>query len=1241
MGSSAKRTLAGAAAPIIGNRTGIRILEFGTGQLDAEERTFQDCLDEIDHADLVILRLHSGAFNFKKYDRFIGHVRERNINLFLNSNIPEDMQDGRGLFQLGDKDWRLLRSYIELGGEENESAIVAWALNRMAGLPLDVPEPRRPRTEGLYHPDLGRDVGMGEYLARHGPDRPVIGLLFHQGLWLSGDLEGIDHLIRELEGNGNNVIALFFSSTPDDITGAIGVRETIERYLISENGPRIDALIINTGFSQLVLSDPGDGGMPADRQDNFFQHLNVPVLQVMNTYQSADAWDGNDNGLLFFELSTSVVWPEYDGQIITFPMASTEIDPHGNQTFTPISARVRKVARMASAWARLRRTPVAERKVAILLHQNPPRNDTIGDAFGLDAPQSTIGLIKRLKELGYRVDDVPQDGNELVRGLLSRISNDSEWLSSRQMHDRASALVDEEQYGSWFEALLDPSRNKMVEDWGEPPGELFELDGSIIIPGMINGNLFIGLQPPRSDFHTLEANYHRTDMVMPHNYLAYYRWIEKVFSAHAIIHMGCHGTLEWLPGKSAGLSDGCYPDIVLGDLPNIYPYIVGNPGEGIQAKRRSYAVIVSHLPPALTRADLYGDLSGLEADAQAYMRAKANGESEKAAELLVSIRDAALQAKILSEVGLTDDIPIESFGDHVGTLYDYLSQVKDSLIKDGLHILGTTPEGARLEEMIYATTRLNNGPVPSLRTGLAKGMGLDLRTLQDDPCSTDENGALNGTMLDHVDARARELIHEMNALDFDPATCLDLVRNGHPDNPEVMATSEFIWETLVPNIRCTTSELESCLNGLDGGYVPPGPSGVISRGNAHILPTGRNFYSIDPEAVPTTASWEVGRRMADQMVERHIKDNGGYPENVGIVVFATDTMKTGGDDIAYILWLMGLRPRWVAKGGKVLGLEVIPVKELGRPRIDVTLRISGLFRDSFPNLIELIDEGVEMIADLEESDEENYLKKHLQADLVESIKAGLKADEARAKAIIRIFGDPPRTYGGGVDLLVESSAWSSTKDLGETYVEWGGHAYGRGRRGERVQEIFAKRLGSLDVTVKNHNSRELDILDNDDDYIFHGGMVAAVRTYGGDDPMSVVGDGADPQRTRIRTVAEEAGFVFRRRVLNPKWVEGLKLHGYRGARELSALVDYAFGWDATSDVIEPWMYEGMAERFLLDDENREWLERNNPEAVRQMSGRLLEAIDRGMWEASAEMRERLESIYLSHEEQLEGGTHEP
>jgi cobaltochelatase CobN len=1236
VGSSSNISISNEAELIRDQYPGICVHEYFTTDLDEHEKCFQDCLKQVTIADLVILRLHGGAFYFKKCDRFIIHVKENRVNLFLKSNIPEDMNETKDLFLMPERERSILDTYLELGGKENEAAVVLWAIDRFLHLPVNVPEPKRPRSEGLYHPDMDNEIDLDRYLASHVPDHPTIGVLFHQMLWLSKDLEGIDALIRKLEELGNNTIPVFFSSAPSDITGSIGVRGTIEKYFISIHGSRIDALILNTGFSQLNLSEPGNGETSIVQKENFFATLNVPVLQVMNTYQTQEAWSGNDNGLTFFEHSVNVVWPESDGQIITFPMASTEAGSDGHQYLRSIPDRTEKIAAIATYWAKLRRTPVEKRKVAILLHQNPPRNDAIGDAFGLDAPMSTVSLLKALQEHGYRVDRIPEDGNDLVREILSGITNDSEWLTPEQMRLRAAATVSKEEYMDWFMNVPEPSRNKMIRDWGDPPGELYSSGDTIVIPGVINGNIFIGLQPPRSDFLSSEANYHNLDLVVPHNYLAYYRWIEKDFSANAIIHMGCHGTHEWLPGKSVGLSQECYPDLVLDDLPNLYPYIIGNPGEGIQAKRRGYAVIIDHLPPSLTRSDLYPGLSELESDIQAYMHAKINGELDKASDLLKGIQEAALKSNILQDIGLSNEASMEQCEKNIARLYDYLSEVKDSLIKDGLHIFGSVPEGTRLEEMIYAITRLSNGVAPSLREGIAHGMGLDIKTLQENPSEIGPVGVTNGALIDKMDGLARNMIRNMRELGFDTASSLAMIEKDHPGNVLVRSTVIFICETLVPNIRRSSDEISSCLNGLNGEYVQPGPSGVISRGNAHILPTGKNFFSIDPEAIPTAASWVTGKKMAEQMVDRHIKECGGYPENVGIVIFATDTMKTGGDDIAYVLWLMGLRPKWASKGGKVLGLDVIPIKELGRPRIDVTLRISGLFRDSFPGLMDLIDEGVSLIADQDESEEENFLKKHLRTDMVDSIKAGLTVDESKAMALIRIFGDPPRSYGGGVDKLIETSKWSNTKDLGATYVEWGGHAYGKGKRGEKAQESFAKRLAALDVTVKNQCSRELDILDNDDDYIFHGGMVAAAKTFGDKSPISMVGDGADPERTKVRTVAEEAGFIFRSRVLNPKWVEGLKVHGYRGARELSSLVDFVFGWDATSDVIEPWMYEGMADRFLFDKDNKEWLEQNNPDAIKHMSGRLLEAIDRGLWDANDETREKLESIYLEQEGRLEG-----
>ena len=346
-------------------------------------------------------------------------------------------------------------------------------------------------------------------------------------------------------------------------------------------------------------------------------------------------------------------------------------------------------------------------------------------------------------------------------------------------------------------------------------------------------------------------------------------------------------------------------------------------------------------------------------------------------------------------------------------------------------------------------------------------------------------------------------------------------------------------------------------------------------------------------------------------------------------------MRTGGDDIAYILWLMGLRPKWSATGGRVIGLEVIPLKELGRPRIDVTTRISGLFRDTFYNLVDMIDEGVEAIASLDESEEENFILKHLREDIQRSIREGLSPTEARARAMVRVFGDPPGGYGYGIDNLIESSKWSTTKDLADTYVTWGCHAYGRAWKGEKLPDSFQRRICSMDVTVKNHEDREFDLLDIDDDYGYLGGMNSVIREYADRKPLSIMGDSSDPQRLRTRTLEEESKFVFRSRVLNPKWLEGLKQHGYRGAMELSYLTEYVLGWDATSDIIEPWMYESLTEHFLLDEENRKWIEESNPYALREMASRLLEAIERGLWDASEEMREKLSQIFLDAESVLE------
>ena len=1216
----------------------IEVFSFSSENLDLSEKEFRECLDLIESSDFVILRMHGGTAYFRKFVRLKAVLMTLDIHVFIQSEITEEMHELRFLFRLSDTHFNAVNTYIQLGGEENSKALFLWAHKHLGNLDVDVPEPVYPRMEGVYHPDYKRNISFEEFNAMSDSSRPTTGVMFWQGQWLTGDLKAIDALIRSLEKEGMNVLPVFCQSAPNPVTGSQGIRKVVEQYFIKDGKPRIDVLILNMGFSQLSLSSPGDGNT-VEEIFNFFNLLNVPVLQAMTTYYSYDEWYESIQGLGAMEISSNIVWPEYDGQIITVPIASIESgEGHGTREAVPIMSRVDKVARLARKWAELRRTHVKDRKIAILLHQNPPRSDGVGGAFGLDAPESVVEMLETLKKVGYYVERLPENGNEIVEEILAGISNDCEWLSPEEMIERAADLITGSKYREWFEKVPDIPAKQICRDWGDPPGDFFACDMTLAVPGVMNGNIFIGLQPPRGFLEQVETMYHNTELVMPHHYLAYYRWLGNEFGAHAVIHFGTHGTLEWLPGKATGLSDNCFPDVVLDDIPNLYPYIMDNPGEGMQAKRRSWAVILDHLVPAMTRADGYDSILDLEIKLQDYFRAKRGAEKIKTEQLLEDICHDVLKLELIKDLGLDDGVAPENIEQELERLYDYLCDIKDNLIKDGLHVFGKAPHGKRFEEMVYSLTRLRNGEVPSLRESVARNDGLDLRDLQDNPSEMHpEKNVLKGVLLDRVDERSRELIAEMDKKNYEPYQCLAACNLLFPnDNGEVRQVVSYICKTIAPNLLRTEDELKNCLKGLDGGYVPPGPSGSPTRGNSHLIPTGKNFYSIDPAIIPTPASWEVGKKLAEQMIERHIDEEGQYPENVGIVVFATDTMKTGGDDIAYILWLMGLRPLWSARGGVITGLEVIPLEELGHPRVDVTLRISGLFRDAFPNLVDMIDDGVGMIAALDEAEDENYLRKHLQQELVDSIKKGLGRKEAQERALVRIFGCPPGTYGVGVGELVEASKWDDAKDLADVYVTWGGHAYGRKLKGEKMPELFKERLARLDVTVKNHNSRELDILDNDDDFMYHGGMVAGVKTYGDKDPLSVVGDSSDPDRLKTRTLEEEGRFIFRSRILNPKWLEGLKPHGYRGAQELSAMVDYAFGWDATADIMDDWMYQAVTDNFLFDDDTKQWIEENNPYALRQMAGRLLEAVQRGMWDADEETVRKLMDIYLEAEDVMEG-----
>lgn len=1214
----------------------IEIKGYSSEDLDKKEEVFIEALNHIHSVDLIIINLHGSVPYFKKFFRLKEIIELEKKCTFLMSTIDDEMADYRQWFSFSDVDYNLVHSYLHLGGVQNMRSLLLWIYVQIGGGDHSIPKPVKPPTHGIYHPDWYPDINIAEYRLFQSKSSKKAGIIFWQSHYLSKTLNAVDTIISSLEQKGFDTIPVYCSSVPDPISGSPGIADIIRHYFIDNGRATVDVLIVMMGFSQLSLSSPGSGETDVITS-NFFSELGVPVIQVITTSQTKKEWKDNISGLSLLEISSHVVWPEYDGQIITFPIASHELTGN-NRQMQGIEERAEKLASIAESWATLRRTPVHQRKVAIILYQYGLANDCIGGAFGLDTPESVTRILHAMRSAGYNCgESLPETGQELIQLLLSGLTNTPECMSNKEMSEKAAGLVTHDSYLAWLSNISDSCSQKMIQDWGDPPGTLLVAGNTVLIPGKAFGNVFIGLQPPRGFLEDADSALHSTDLVMPHQYLAYYRWLKDFFNVQAVIHMGTHGTLEWLPGKSVGLSETCYPDIVLDDIPHLYPYIIDNPGEGIQAKRRSTAVILDHLIPAMTRAGGYGDLEDISELIQNFFRAEKNHDYVKTSDLLQQIYQKVQETDLSSDLQVSLSEP-DDLKPHLGLLFDYLCSARDSLIKDGLHIFGFSPEDERFCEMLYALTRIRNGKIPSLREAYANTMELSVSVLQENPSQwNDRNDKPNGAVLDDIDSLSYGLIKKLLNEECIPEKIALLVQDLS-NNSQLIETLHYICSTVIPNLQKTVDEMENLLLGLEGGYVPPGPSGPPTRGNAHLLPTGKNFYSIDPAIIPTPAAFAIGKKMADQMIERYVRDEGIYPENVGIVVFATDSMKTGGDDIAYLLWLMGLRPVWSAYGGRVTGLEVIPVSELKRPRIDVTLRITGLFRDVFPGLVELIDEGVEMIATLDEQDEDNYLAAHLRRSLIESLKQGMDPEEAKSRALVRIFGCPPGTYGAGVADKVISSGWDQRQDLADTYVNWGGHAYGRRYKGEAMKELFQDLLSSLDVTVKNHNSRELDILDNDDDFMYHGGMIAVTKVYGERDPVSFVGDSSDPEKPIVRTVSEESKFLFRSRVLNPKWLEGLKPHRYRGAQELTALFDFAFGWDATSDVLEDWQYQSMAESFLFDNSCREWLEEDNPYALKQMSGRLLEAVDRGMWGPDEETLEKLRSLYLSIESTLESMT---
>ncbi|MFC5746912.1 cobaltochelatase subunit CobN [Actinomadura rugatobispora] len=1072
------------------------------------------------------------------------------------------------------------------------------------------------------------------------PGRPTVGVVFYRAHELSGNTAFVDVLCERIEARGANALPVFCGS----LRGA-------EEGLLELLG-RADALVATVlAGGGAVAADASAGGDEDSWDAGALAGLDVPVVQGLCLTSSRAVWEASDGALTPMDAAMQVAIPEFDGRLISVPFSFKEEGPDGVPVYVADPGRADRVAGIAVRHARLRHRPNGEKRVAVVLSSYPTKHSRVGNAVGLDTPVSAVGLLREMAAAGYDLggDDElwrdPDDGDPLIHRLIAAGGHDVEWLTEEQL-SQAPSRVRLEDYRSWFEALPGPLREGVREHWGEPPGELYVDGEDIVLASLRFGNVILMIQPPRGFGENPVAIYHDPDLPPSHHYLAAYRWLDEEFGADAVVHLGKHGTLEWLPGKGLGLSDGCAPDAVLGDLPLIYPFIVNDPGEGTQAKRRGHATVVDHLVPPMARAESYGDLAKLEQLLDEYATV-ADLDPGKLPAVRAQIWTLVQAAQLHHDLH-QDEMPDESqFDDFILHIDGYLCEIKDVQIRDGLHILGRRPVDEARVNLVLAVLRAAQvwggvaGAMPGLRAVLAAEFGLDEKALLADPgrrveadlsaltALADGPARTASDAVDLLERLARTLVEGMEAAGWDVAgakTVCDGVFGR--EIPDVVRLLEFGAAEVVPRLDATSGEIGAVLHALDGGYVPAGPSGSPTRGLVNVLPTGRNFYSVDPKAIPSRNSWEVGVALADSLIARHLEDTGEYPSSVGLTVWGTSAMRTQGDDIAEVLALIGCRPVWDDASRRVTGFEIVPAEELGRPRIDVTVRISGFFRDAFPHVIALIDDAITAVADLEEPPEANHLRRHAAEDHARH------GDWRRATS--RIFGSKPGAYGAGLLPLIDARNWRDDSDLAEVYAVWGGYAYGRGLDGREARADMESSFRRIAVAAKNQDTREHDIVDSDDYFQYHGGMVAMVRSLTGKSPAAYVGDSALPDQVKTRTLAEETHRVFRARVVNPRWIAAMRRHGYKGAFELAATVDYLFGYDATAGVVDDWMYQSLAEEYVFDDETREFMEQSNPWALRGITERLLEAAERRLWaEPDPDVLNRLRAQYLELEGDLE------
>ena len=1031
--------------------------------------------------------------------------------------IPGTAQDVRAYF--------IAHQYLLAGSTENWANLVRMLVGRYAagtrvGLAgaVKASTPVEYPTEGLYHP---RAPGR---VARRLEDLPgvgkagTVGLLVMRSYVLSDNAAHYDGVIAALEAKGLRVVPAFASG--------LDARPAVERYFLRDGRPVIDAIVSLTGFSLVGGPAYNDG----DAAAKLLASLDVPYVAAHPVeFQTLEGWQENAHGLTPIEATMMVAIPELDGAVwpMTYGGRSTAAKGERRRDMATHPERAAMLAARVARLVALRRKAPADRKIGVVLFNFPPNAGATGTAAHLAVFESLYNTLRALRDAGYQVDLPPSADalrDRVTAGNAGRFGTDANVVAR-------IAADDHVRRESWLEEI--------EAQWGPAPGRQQSDGGGLLVLGERFGNILVGIQPSFGyEGDPMRLMFER-GCAPTHAFAAFYRWLREDFAADAVLHFGTHGALEFMPGKQVGLSGACWPDRLIGKLPNFYLYAANNPSEGTIAKRRSGAALISYLTPPVTRAGLYRDLADLKASLDRWRTLGPDADPEQRGSLAALVQTQAAQLDLVSaEPQWTGDAAAE-----VGEVGQALFELEGTLIPCGLHVVGEPPGAAARSEMLDAA-------------GIS-------------------------------DAVARARLDELLATDY---------------------------------------EIPALLRALDGRFLPPAPGGDLLR-NSDVLPTGRNLHGFDPFRIPSVFAVKDGARQAERLLARHRADAHAPPETVAMVLWGTDNLKTEGGPIAQALWLLGAEPRRDSYG-RLAGAQLVALEELGRPRIDVIVTLSGIFRDLLPLQTKLLAEAALLAANADEPIEQNFVRKH-------ALDFQAKHGGGLAQAASRVFGNADGAYGSNVNHLLDHGAWNDEDELAEAFVRRKGFAYDMSGRPARQDQVLAHVLGSVDVAYQNLDSIELGVTTVDHYFDTLGGIGRAVRRARGTAAEIYIGD-----QTRgdgvVRSLAEQVALETRTRALNPKWYEALLEHGYEGVRQIEAHVTNTLGWSATTGQVAPWVYRQITEVYIADAAMRERLAALNPAASARIANRLIEAHQRRYWAPDEEMLDLLRRASEELEDRFEG-----